>query len=93
MESINHILQEAAHLPEDQRLTLVHKILLVGEPRFSKSVEDAWDTEIRDRIARYDRGEIKSRPASEVFANIDRQYSDSCYSCHFKMDNRWGASL
>ncbi len=73
MESINHILQEVAHLPEDQRLTLVHKILLVGEPRFSKSVEDAWDTEIQDRIARYDRGEIKSRPASEVFANIDRQ--------------------
>jgi hypothetical protein len=73
MESIDHILQEAAHLPEDQRLTLAHKILLVGEPRFSKSVEEAWDTEIRDRIARYDRGEIKSRPASEVLADIDRQ--------------------
>jgi len=73
MTSINQILQEAAHLPEDQRLTLAHKILLVGEPRFSKTIEHAWDTEIRDRIARYDRGELKSRPASEVFANIDHQ--------------------
>ncbi len=73
MESINHILQEAAHLPEDQRLTLAYKILLVGEPRFSKSVEDAWDAEIRERIASYDRGEISSRPASDVFANIDCQ--------------------
>ncbi len=74
MESINHILQEAANLPEDQRLTLAHKILLVGEPRFSQSVEDTWDTEIRDRIARYDRGEISVRQASEVFASIDRQF-------------------
>ncbi len=73
MNSINQILQEAAHLPEDQRFTLAHKILLVGEPQFSKTVELAWDTEIRDRIARYDRGELQSRPASEVFANIDRQ--------------------
>jgi len=73
MESINHILQEIAPLPGNQRLTLVHKILLVGEPRFSKSIEKAWDTEIRDRIMRYERGEINSRPASEVFANIDRQ--------------------
>jgi len=73
MTSINQILQEAAHLPEDQRLTLAHKILLVGEPRFSKTIEHAWDTEIRERIARYDRGELKSRPASEVFANIDHQ--------------------
>ncbi len=73
MNSINQILQEAAHLPEDQRFTLAHKILLVGEPQFSETVERAWDTEIRDRIARYDRGELKSRPASEVFANLDRQ--------------------
>jgi len=73
MNSINQILQEAAHLPEDQRFTLAHKILLVGEPQYSKKVEHAWDTEIRDRIARYGCGELQSRPASEVFANIDRQ--------------------
>ena len=74
MTSINQILQEAANLPEDQRFTLAHKILLVGEPQFSKTVEHAWDTEIRDRIARYDRGELNSRPASEVFADIDHQF-------------------
>jgi len=60
-------------LPEDQRFTLAHKILLVGEPQFSKDVEHAWDMEIRDRIARYDRGELSARPAAEVFADIDRQ--------------------
>lgn len=73
MTSINQILQEATDLPEDQRVTLAHKILLVDEPQFSKTVENAWDTEIRDRIARYDRGELRSRPASEVFADIDHQ--------------------
>ena len=73
MVSINQILQDAAHLPEDQRLILAHKILLIGESQFSKTVEHAWDTEIRDRIVRYDKGESGSRPASDVFANIDSQ--------------------
>lgn len=71
MTSINQILQEVAHLPEDQRFTLAHKILLASEPQFSETVEHAWDTEIRERIARYDRGELKSKPASDVFASID----------------------
>jgi hypothetical protein len=38
----------------------------VGEPHASEDVEHAWDLEIRDRIARYDRGESRSRPAGDV---------------------------
>jgi hypothetical protein len=29
--------------------------------------------EIRERIARYDRGDARSRPAGEVFADLDRR--------------------
>ena len=60
-------------LPPDQRLTLAHRILTSVEPAVSSEVESAWDTEIRERIARYDAGEIKSVPAVEVFAETERR--------------------
>ena len=70
---MNQLLQEAIHLPEDQRLTLVNMILKVGENYAPEDVELAWDIEVRDRIARYDHGESGSRPAEEVFSDIDRR--------------------
>ena len=73
MTTVEQILQEASHLSQDQRLTLVHRLLTVGEPVPSNELRQAWDTEIRDRIARYDRGEMSSRPAGEVFSDLDRR--------------------
>lgn len=72
MDSIDQILEKANNLPEDRRFTLVHRLLLLNEPGASKDVEHAWDIEIRDRIARYDRGETYSRSASDVFSDVDR---------------------
>ncbi len=71
MNSMNQILQEAMHLPEDQRLTLAHRLLTAGEPHMSEEIKNAWDVEIRNRIERYDRGKSPSRTASEVFKDLD----------------------
>lgn len=71
MNSMNQILQQAAELSEDQRLTLIHQLLLIGEHHKPEDVQNAWDIEIRERIARYDRGESSSRPAGDVFSDID----------------------
>lgn len=73
MNSINQILQEAIRLPEDQRLTLVNRLLTLSEPHISDNISHTWDLEIRDRIARYDQGEIRSRPAGKVFSDLDRR--------------------
>ena len=73
MNSINQILQEASCLPEDQRLTLVNQILTLGESQTTADNDHAWDLEIRERIACYDRGETTSRSASEVFIDLDRR--------------------
>ncbi len=73
MSSINQILQDAILLPEDKRLTLVNRLLMLSEPKASDEVRHAWDTTIRDRITRYDRGEISSRSANEVFSELDRR--------------------
>ncbi len=71
--SVEELLQEAVRLSEGQRLTLAHRLLLASEPAASAEVEQAWDLEIRERIARYDRGEARPRPASAVFTELDRR--------------------
>lgn len=73
MITVNQLLKEAKNLPEDQRLSLTHQLLMLGEPQFSEDNENSWDIEIRDWIARYDRGEIQTRSAKDVFADIDRK--------------------
>ncbi len=73
MHSIDQILREAIRLPEDQRLTLVNRLLTLSEPQATDDIRHAWDMEIRERIARYDRGVARSRPAGEVFADLDRR--------------------
>jgi putative addiction module component (TIGR02574 family) len=71
--TVETIIAEAVQLPPDQRLSLAHKILSSIEPEVSPEVESAWDSEIRDRIARYDTGAAKGVPASEVFAELDKR--------------------
>lgn len=71
--SIETLASEAMQLPPDQRLTLAHRLLSSVEPPASTEVDTAWDTEIRDRIARFDAGGVGSLPAAEVFAEVDRR--------------------
>ena len=73
MSKIDQLFKEASELPEDQRLTLAHRVLASNEPPPSAEVQQAWDVEIRERIKRFDEGRGKSRPASEVFADLDRR--------------------
>jgi putative addiction module component (TIGR02574 family) len=72
-EAVDAIIAEVVRLPADQRLTLAHKILSSVEPEESTETEAAWDKEIRERIARYDAGEVPTIPAAEVFAELDRR--------------------
>lgn len=71
--SIETLVTEAMQLPPDQRLTLAHRIMCSVEPAPSSEIDAAWDTEIRERIARYDAGGVRSIPAAEVFAEVDRR--------------------
>jgi len=69
--SLEAIASDALHLPQDQRLTLAHRILASVEPKFTKAVDASWDTEIRERIRRYDAGLTHGTPATRVFADLD----------------------
>ena len=70
---IDTLESEAMQLPLDQRLSLAHRILTSAEPAATHEIDAAWDAEIRDRIAQYDVGTVKSTPAPEVFAEVTRR--------------------
>ena len=71
--SLNSLVEEALHLPPDQRVTLAHRLLTSVEPSASAEIEAAWETEIGQRIRKYDAGESCAIPAGEVFAELDRR--------------------
>jgi putative addiction module component (TIGR02574 family) len=73
MKSLENIASEALLLPEDQRYTLAHRILSSVEPEAQAQVAAAWDTEIRERIRRYDAGETAALSGQEVFAELDKK--------------------
>jgi putative addiction module component (TIGR02574 family) len=69
---VDNIIAEAIRLSPDQRLTLAYRLLTSVEPEPTEEVERAWESEIRDRIARYDTGTVRSIPAADVFSELDR---------------------
>lgn len=73
MGKLDQILHDAQSLSEAERLTLAHQLLAAGDGDSAEEVERAWDIEIRERIARYDRGETTARPFTDVLADLDRQ--------------------
>jgi len=73
VQTIDDLAQCAAGLPAEQRFTLARRILASVEPEGGAGVDAAWTLEIRERIRRYDSGETKGIPASEVFAEADRR--------------------
>ena len=70
---LDTLTSDALTLPEDQRLTLAHRLLSSLEPREAKEVEAAWDTEIQRRIQAYDGGDVQSLSASQVFQEVDER--------------------
>jgi putative addiction module component (TIGR02574 family) len=67
------ILRNALDLPPIDRAELVEQILASFEFPARRDVDAAWAREAEDRIDAYDRGEIGTSPASDVFRDIDRQ--------------------
>jgi len=68
-----HILREALGLPPIDRAELVEQILASFEFPPRKDIDAAWGKEAEARIEAYERGEIGSSPAGDVFREIDRQ--------------------
>ncbi|MFN6018267.1 MAG: addiction module protein [Verrucomicrobiota bacterium] len=73
IQTIDDLAQIAAELPMDQRYTLAQRILASVEPAHETDCENAWTTEISQRIKRYDAGETHGIPAAQVFVEIEQK--------------------
>ena len=66
------VLRDALTLSPMERAELVERILASFSFPERQSVDELWAAEVEDRIDAYERGELASRPAAEVFARIER---------------------
>ena len=74
---MDRVCKEVLELPLDQRLTVVYRILEQSDDGLdSGEAEREWDGVIRERMERYDCGKAKTRPASEVFAELEKRLGE-----------------
>jgi len=72
-ESLSDLEQQARALSPDDRARLAEVLLesLQGPPL--SEIEAAWNREIEERIAAYDRGDLQAFAAEDVFAEARRK--------------------
>lgn len=64
--------KKAQTLTVEERAQLAQELLESVERDADPDVQAAWESEIAQRIAKYERGEAKLIPAEEVFAAARR---------------------
>ena len=66
------IISSALALPQELRATLVEQLLASLESMEDQAeIDAAWMTEVEARIDAYDRGELKTIPAEQVFRELE----------------------
>jgi putative addiction module component (TIGR02574 family) len=69
---VAELAEQARSLPAEERSRLVDLLLeSLHEPPLAE-VEAAWEKEIERRVAAYQRGEVETFPAEDVFAEARR---------------------
>ena len=71
-KSNKQILTDVLKLPPIERAELVEHILASFEFSSREEIDKIWAQEAEDRIDGYDRGEIDSIPAEDVFSKINQ---------------------
>ena len=73
---LSDVTRDALDLPPAERRTLARILLDVSDTDrdFSPEADAAWEEEIARRLRAVDAGTARSRPAAEVFAELDRRF-------------------
>lgn len=66
----NEILQDALSLPPTERAEVAERLLSSLDTPDRQRVNELWAAEAEDRLDAYERGEIKTIPAKQVFDQI-----------------------
>lgn len=70
--SLDEIVEEVAHLPEDVSAHVIERILVMRHGGIEPFVEEAWKGEARRRVGEIIRGEVQGIPMEDVFARAAR---------------------
>ena len=68
----DRILLDALKLSPLERAELIERLLASFSFPERKAIDERWAAEAEDRIDAYERGELGSKSAEEVFARIER---------------------
>jgi putative addiction module component (TIGR02574 family) len=68
--TLDILAHDALVLPPDQRVALAYQLLLSIEPGAQSDADEAWDTEIRARIARFDAAPSQTISAEDAFGRL-----------------------
>jgi hypothetical protein len=71
------VTRDALDLPAAERRKLARILLDVSDDDldFSPEIDAAWEEEIARRLSAVEAGTAKSRPATEVFTDLDRRFT------------------
>lgn len=64
------ILEEALSLPAAERAEIAERLLSSLDAPDRRRLDGLWASEAEDRLDAYERGEIKTIPAKQVFGQI-----------------------
>jgi len=68
-----HIYDETLTLSPIEKIELIEHLYFSLDSKNSRQeLDKLWAKEVEDRLTAYDNGEIKTTPASDVFAEINR---------------------
>lgn len=73
-KTFNEIESEAMALPANERAALARDLIESLDTNLSEEYEHAWVNEAERRYAAYGKGEIGSRSADQVIAELKNQY-------------------
>jgi hypothetical protein len=75
-KGLSEVTRDALELPLAERRTLARILLDTSDSDqdFSPEVDAAWDEEIARRLRAVEEGTARSRPATEVFSDLDRRF-------------------
>jgi len=67
-----NVLNQALELSPIDRAELIERLLSSFDFPERERVDSLWANEVESRIDAFDRGELKSKSAKQVFQNIDQ---------------------
>ena len=69
---LDELAKQARSLALEERAQLAQELMVSVEQESDPDVQQAWESEVASRIAKYERGEARLIPAEEVFAAARR---------------------